>query len=78
MEDAPLLLKSENVKDIEEAISVVCMSLPSNFRDIIKWVAEVRRHEDDGQSLSQEEMKRLVLKVCSNFFNTFCSCSYAS
>ncbi|XP_056689312.1 glutathione gamma-glutamylcysteinyltransferase 1 isoform X2 [Spinacia oleracea] len=62
MEDVPLLLKSENVQDIEGAISVVCMSLPSNFRDFIKWVAEVRRHEDDGQSLSQEEMRRLVLK----------------
>ncbi|KAH9603077.1 hypothetical protein KSS87_009455 [Heliosperma pusillum] len=62
MEDVPLLLKSENVKDIEDAISVVCMSLPSNFRDFIKWVAEVRRREDDGQSLSQEEIQRLALK----------------
>ncbi|XP_021722236.1 glutathione gamma-glutamylcysteinyltransferase 1-like isoform X2 [Chenopodium quinoa] len=62
MEDVPLLLKLENVKDIKSAISAVCMSLPSNFRDFIKWVAEVRRHEDDGQSLSQEEMRRHLLK----------------
>ncbi|KAK9733767.1 hypothetical protein RND81_04G090900 [Saponaria officinalis] len=62
MEDVPLLLKSDTVKDVEEAISVVCMSLPSNFRDFIKWVAEVRRREDDSQSLSQEEIQRLVLK----------------
>ncbi|XP_057252218.1 glutathione gamma-glutamylcysteinyltransferase 1 isoform X3 [Beta vulgaris subsp. vulgaris] len=62
MEDVPLLLKSENVKDIEGAITVVCMSLPSNFRDFIMWVAEIRRHEDDGQSLSPEEMRRLAMK----------------
>lgn len=69
MEDVPLLLKSENVKDIEGAITVVCMSLPSNFRDFIMWVAEIRRHEDDGQSLSPEEMRRLAMKVCSYNFN---------
>lgn len=53
------------MKDIVGAISVVCISLPSNFREFIKWVAEVRRHEDDDLGLSQEEMRRLMLKVCS-------------
>lgn len=62
IEDVPFLLKSTSMKDVEEAISVVCMSLPSNFRDFIKWVAEVRRNEDNGESLSNEEMRRLELK----------------
>ena len=58
-------MRSEDGKDIVGAISVVCISLPSNFREFIKWVAEVRRHEDDDLGLSQEEMRRLMLKVCS-------------
>ena len=63
IEDIPFLLKSTIMKDVEEAISVVCMSLPSNFRDFIKWVAELRRTEDNGESLSKEEIRRLMLKV---------------
>ncbi|PON81775.1 Phytochelatin synthase [Trema orientale] len=62
MEDAPLLLKADNVKDIQKVISVVYTSLPSNFEDFIQWVAEVRRQEDGGQSLSPEEKARLSVK----------------
>ncbi|PQM38825.1 glutathione gamma-glutamylcysteinyltransferase 1 isoform X1 [Prunus yedoensis var. nudiflora] len=62
MDDVPLLLKSEEVKDIQEVLSVVFMSLPSNFGQFIKWVAEVRRREDGDQSLSPEEKARLALK----------------
>lgn len=63
MDDVPLLLKSDNVKDIHAVISVVFTSLPSNFEEFIKWVAEVRRREDGDQSLSPEEQARLVVKV---------------
>lgn len=65
MDDVPLLLQSEEVKDIQDVLSVVIMSLPSNFEDFIKWVAEVRRREDGTQSLSTEEKARLAVKVFS-------------
>ncbi|KAL8139159.1 hypothetical protein V2J09_005160 [Rumex salicifolius] len=62
MDDLPLLLNSKAIKDVEGVLQVVCMSLPSNFREFIKWVAEVRMSEDVGQSLSQEEIERLSIK----------------
>lgn len=62
MDDMPRLLKSENVKDIQKVLSVIFTSLPSNFEEFIKWVAEVRRREDD-QSLSSEEKARFAVKV---------------
>ncbi|KAF3436123.1 hypothetical protein FNV43_RR23215 [Rhamnella rubrinervis] len=61
MDDMPRLLKSENVKDIQKVLSVIFTSLPSNFEEFIKWVAEVRRREND-QSLSSEEKARLAVK----------------
>lgn len=72
MDDVPVLLRSENVKDIDKVLSVVFTSLPSNFGDFIKWVAEVRRWEDGGQNLSQEEKGRLAYKVfvCLCFLST--------
>ena len=63
MEDVPLLLKSKGVNDIQKVLSVVFTSLPSNFGEFIKWIAEVRRGEDGGQSLSPEEKARLAIKV---------------
>ncbi|XP_050208204.1 glutathione gamma-glutamylcysteinyltransferase 1-like [Mercurialis annua] len=62
LDDVPLLLKSEDVKDINKFLYVVFTSLPSNFGEFIKWVAEVRRQEDGGRSLSQEEKGRLAVK----------------
>lgn len=62
MEDVPLLLKSKGVNDIQKVLSVVFTSLPSNFGEFIKWIAEVRRGEDGGQSLSPEEKVRLAIK----------------
>lgn len=62
MDDVPLLLKSEDIKDIKKVLSVVFTSLPSNSDEFIKWVAEVRRREDGGESLSQEEKGRLAVK----------------
>ncbi|KAG9149429.1 hypothetical protein Leryth_003384 [Lithospermum erythrorhizon] len=38
------------------------MSLPSNFEEFIKWVAEVRRSEDGDKSLSSEEQGRVAIK----------------
>ena len=63
MDDVPNLVKSDDVKDVRKVLSVVFSSLPSNFGEFIKWIAEVRRREDGGQNLSQEEKGRLSLKV---------------
>lgn len=63
IEDVPNLVKSKDFKDIENVLSVVFTSLPSNFGEFIKWIAEVRRREDAGNGLSQEEKGRLAVKV---------------
>jgi glutathione gamma-glutamylcysteinyltransferase len=63
MDDVPFLLKSEDVKDIHKVLSVIFTSLPSNFEEFIKWVAEIRRREDGDSSLSEEEKTRLAVKV---------------
>ncbi|KAL4355090.1 hypothetical protein GQ457_06G028730 [Hibiscus cannabinus] len=61
-DDVPNLVKSDDVKDVQKVISVVFSSLPSNFEEFIKWIAEVRRREDGDQNLSLEEKGRLSLK----------------
>ena len=63
MEDVPVLLGLEDVADVNNVLSVLFKSLPSNFAEFIKWIAEVRRQEDGGQSLSEEEKGRLAVKV---------------
>lgn len=63
MDDVPIRLESEDVKDVDKVLHVVFSSLPSNFGGFIKWVAEVRRQEDGGNSLSQEETGRLSVKA---------------
>lgn len=63
MDGVPLLLKSKDLKDTQDVLTVIFTSLPLNYSDFIKWVAEVRRTEDSGQSLSPEEKARLALKV---------------
>ncbi|PNX54719.1 phytochelatin synthase, partial [Trifolium pratense] len=60
--DVPSLLKSEDVKDISKVISIIVTSLPSTFEEFIKWVAEIRRQEDGGSSLSEEEKAQAVVK----------------
>ncbi|KAJ1416618.1 Phytochelatin synthase, N-terminal catalytic domain [Sesbania bispinosa] len=62
-EDVPLLLKSEDLKDIQEVLSVVFKSPPSELRNFITWVAEVRRQEDGNLTLSEEERGRLAIKA---------------
>ncbi|KAJ9547848.1 hypothetical protein OSB04_020391 [Centaurea solstitialis] len=62
VEDVPVLLSSENVKDVKDVLSIVFNSLPSKVLEFIKWVAEVRRTEEGDQSLSPEEQERLAIK----------------
>ena len=68
IEDVPLLLKLDNVKDVQEVLSVVFKSPPADLREFIKWIAEVRRLEDGSLVLSEEERGRLAVKVCHGFF----------
>ncbi|KAK7245345.1 hypothetical protein RIF29_40185 [Crotalaria pallida] len=62
-EEVPLLLKSEDLKDIQEVLSSVFKSPPSELRAFITWVAEVRRQEDGNLTLSVEESGRLAIKA---------------
>ncbi|CAA2981476.1 glutathione gamma-glutamylcysteinyltransferase 1-like [Olea europaea subsp. europaea] len=58
MDDLLVLLSSNDVKDAKHVISTVFKSLPSDFAEFIKWVAKVRRQEEGGQGVSQEEKER--------------------
>ncbi|MED6185046.1 Glutathione gamma-glutamylcysteinyltransferase 1 [Stylosanthes scabra] len=62
-EDVPCLLKSDNLKDMHDVLSVVFKSPPSKLRGFITWVAEVRRQEDGNLTLSEEERGRLAIKA---------------
>ncbi|CAA7050297.1 unnamed protein product [Microthlaspi erraticum] len=61
-EDVPRLVSSQDVDTIERILDVVFKSLPSNFNQFIRWMAEIRRVEDVNQNLSSEEKSRLDLK----------------
>jgi glutathione gamma-glutamylcysteinyltransferase len=63
--DVPSLLKSEDVKlkDVCKVLLVIVTSLPSNFKEFINWVAEIRRQDDGGPSLSEEETTQASVKV---------------
>ncbi|KAG2405920.1 Glutathione gamma-glutamylcysteinyltransferase [Vigna angularis] len=62
-EDVPQLLKSEDLKDVQEVLSVIFKPPPSELRRLITWIAEVRRQEDGNLTLSDEEKGRLALKA---------------
>ncbi|KAM7254306.1 hypothetical protein ACFE04_031988 [Oxalis oulophora] len=62
LDDFPLLLRSDDVKDIEKVLSVFFTSLPSNFGDFVKWTVQVRNQEDGGRNMSPEEKARLFVK----------------
>ncbi|KAL9142968.1 hypothetical protein ABFS82_14G206200 [Erythranthe guttata] len=62
MDDVPTLLSSDDMKNVENVLSAVFTSLPSDFAEFIKWVAEIRRKEDGDQVLSEEEKGRLTSK----------------
>lgn len=66
-EDIPLLLKSEDLKDIQQVLSAIFKSPPVELRGFITWVAEVRRQEDGNLTLSEEERGRLTIKVFKLF-----------
>lgn len=80
MEEVPVLLSSDKVKDMKDVIYTVFSSLPSNFSDFIKWVVEVRRQEEGTQKLSEEEKGRLAVKVLIffhfHFFLTMAICPF--
>ncbi|KAG1359741.1 glutathione gamma-glutamylcysteinyltransferase 1 [Cocos nucifera] len=62
IDDVPILLKSEGLSSVPEVLFLLFKSLPANAGDFIKWVAEVRRQEEDGSILSKEEEERLAAK----------------
>ncbi|RWW74836.1 hypothetical protein BHE74_00017202 [Ensete ventricosum] len=62
IDDVPILLKSEDLKDVREVLSLLLTSLPACAGNFIKWVAEVRRQEEEGSNLSKEEKDRLAVK----------------
>ncbi|KAL1559643.1 Glutathione gamma-glutamylcysteinyltransferase 1 [Salvia divinorum] len=62
MDDVPVLLSSDNMLNVKNVLATVFTSLPSDFAEFIKWVAEIRREEDSNQSLSEEEKGRLRIK----------------
>ncbi|KAH6815102.1 phytochelatin synthase 1 [Perilla frutescens var. frutescens] len=62
MDDVPVLLSSENMKNVKKVLETVFTSLPADFAEFIKWVAEIRRKEDGAQGLSEEERERLGIK----------------
>lgn len=61
-----MLLSSDNMQNVENVLATVFTSLPADFAEFIKWVAEIRREEDSNQSLSEEEKGRLGIKVKAN------------
>lgn len=68
-EDAPLLLSSDNLKDVNKVISAIFFSLPSDFKLFIQCVEAVHRNEwvRHDQSL---EHNGSVIKVRINVFHT--------
>nr|CAD1820899.1 unnamed protein product [Ananas comosus var. bracteatus] len=62
VDEVPILLKSETLDSVPAVLSLFIKSLPSSAGDFIKWVAEVRRQEEGGSTLSNEEKARLALK----------------
>ncbi|KAA0061617.1 glutathione gamma-glutamylcysteinyltransferase 3-like [Cucumis melo var. makuwa] len=61
-EQVPLLLKTENVKSVDELLSVVFKLPLQNLKNFIKWVAEVREREDGNLKLNAVEKGKLSLK----------------
>lgn len=77
VENVPVLLKLEDLKDVQKVLSIIFNSPPSDLREFVKWIAEVRRQEDGSVALSEEEKERVAIKVFFSFF-VFLSCFYFS
>ncbi|CAN6462079.1 unnamed protein product [Victoria cruziana] len=60
-DEVPCLLKSDDINTVQKVLSVIFTFLPSNIRDFIKWIAEVRS-QGGKTKLSEEEKGRLSLK----------------
>ncbi|XP_051120790.1 glutathione gamma-glutamylcysteinyltransferase 1-like isoform X3 [Andrographis paniculata] len=57
MDDMPVLLTSKTLKDVNDLLSTVLTSLPSDFVDFVKWVAEIHSKETDkGRLIIKEEV----------------------
>lgn len=65
----PLLLKSEDVKDIDEIFSVLLQSKSTNFWNFIKHVSEVCGHKDGYKEPRKKKRKMLVVQVLYSFCN---------
>ncbi|KAL8160701.1 hypothetical protein V2J09_002238 [Rumex salicifolius] len=59
--DLPHILSSAQIKDVQELLATVMVSAPSDLKDFINWVAEIRL-QDDPSEVSEEEKERLSLK----------------
>ncbi|KAG5052435.1 hypothetical protein JHK87_004633 [Glycine soja] len=53
----------EDLKDIQEVLSLAFKSPPSELRGLITWIVEVHRQEDGNLTLSEEEKERLAIKA---------------
>ncbi|KAJ3679708.1 hypothetical protein LUZ60_017719 [Juncus effusus] len=62
-EDVPQIIKSDNLHTIEQLLSTLFESLPTNAGDFIKCIVEIKG-PDEGRSdiITQEERERLSLK----------------
>ncbi|KNA23608.1 hypothetical protein SOVF_023430 isoform A [Spinacia oleracea] len=58
----PQLLSSEEIHNIQDMLSVIVTSAPTNLSDFINWVAEVRKQENGSKLVTEEERGRLVTK----------------
>ncbi|TXG63860.1 hypothetical protein EZV62_010854 [Acer yangbiense] len=65
-EDVPRKLRSENVKDVEDLLSLLFKAAPSSIKDFINWVAEVQSHED-----AYTASPRRIENCCGNSDTTF-------
>ena len=63
IDDVPLRLETENPETVTQVLSVTFSSLPASAGEFVKWVAEVKRREENGAKLSAEEKERLSAKV---------------
>ncbi|KAG2719252.1 hypothetical protein I3843_03G250300 [Carya illinoinensis] len=61
-ENVPSLLKLEDLKDVQKVLSIIFNSPPSDLREFVKWIAEVRRQEDGSVALSEAEKGRVAIK----------------